>query len=87
MTAPSMTAVRTTPSGTADWLIPAALIALAFIPVVAGSVRLTALATGTRVWSLGPLRQAGWVSAFVAADRSPRSITMPRISVHSAQSV
>jgi hypothetical protein len=30
----------------ADWLIPAGLIALAFIPIVAGTVRLVALASG-----------------------------------------
>jgi uncharacterized membrane protein len=33
----------------ADWLIPAALIALAFIPIVAGAVRLTTLATGAAI--------------------------------------
>ena len=35
-----------TPSKQADWLIPTGLIALAFIPVLAGVVRLTALASG-----------------------------------------
>ena len=32
-----------------DWLIPGGLIALAFIPVVAGVVRLVALAGGAEV--------------------------------------
>jgi uncharacterized membrane protein len=41
---PTITAAPATPL--ADWLIPAGLIALAFIPIVAGSVRLTALAAG-----------------------------------------
>ena len=35
-----------TTSKQADWLIPTGLIALAFIPVLAGVVRLTALASG-----------------------------------------
>ena len=34
------------PFSGADWLVPAALIALAFIPIVAGSFRLTMLAGG-----------------------------------------
>lgn len=49
MTAPSTTAPPTSTSRMADWLIPAALIALAFIPIVAGSVRLTTLATGAAI--------------------------------------
>jgi hypothetical protein len=36
-------------SRAADWLIPAGLIALAFIPVVAGTVRMTTLATGGEI--------------------------------------
>ena len=35
-----------TTSHTADWLIPAGLLALAFIPIVAGGVRLTVLTGG-----------------------------------------
>lgn len=37
------------PLSGADWLIPAALIALAFIPIVAGTFRLTMLAGGAAV--------------------------------------
>jgi hypothetical protein len=37
------------PSRTADWLIPAGLLALAFIPVVAGTFRLTTLASGAAI--------------------------------------
>lgn len=37
------------PLSGADWLIPAALIALAFIPIVAGSFRLTMLAGGADI--------------------------------------
>ncbi|MDB5562760.1 MAG: hypothetical protein JWN11_2178, partial [Hyphomicrobiales bacterium] len=36
-------------SSRADWLIPTALIALAFIPVAAGMFRLTTLAGGAQV--------------------------------------
>ena len=36
-------------TATADWLVPTALIALAFIPIVAGGFRLTTLATGAPV--------------------------------------
>lgn len=44
-----MTSAATTP--TADWLIPVALIALAFIPIAGGAVRLTALSSGVPVTS------------------------------------
>jgi uncharacterized membrane protein len=44
-----MTSASTTP--TADWLIPVALIALAFIPIAGGAVRLTALSSGVPVTS------------------------------------
>ena len=39
----------TTPGATADWLVPAALIALAFIPIVAGAFRLSMLASGVPI--------------------------------------
>ncbi len=46
----SATAFRTGSfSSRADWLIPISLIALAFIPIVAGAFRLTTLATGVQV--------------------------------------
>lgn len=48
-----MPAHSTTPAASgsrlADWLIPAGLIALAFIPIVAGSVRLTTLLAGAAI--------------------------------------
>src|SRR5215207_9345835 len=40
---------RTTSSTRADWLVPAALIALSFIPFVAGAVRVIGLAGGAEV--------------------------------------
>lgn len=40
---------RTTSSARADWLVPAALIALSFIPVVAGVARLAGLAGGAAI--------------------------------------
>lgn len=49
MTAPFATAIPAATSRTADCLIPIALIALAFIPIVAGSVRLTTLVAGTAI--------------------------------------
>jgi len=49
MTAQLTTGLSAGTSPKADWLIPAALIALAFIPIVAGSVRLTTLATGAAI--------------------------------------
>jgi hypothetical protein len=55
-----------------DWLIPAGLIALAFIPVVAGSVRLTMLASGV---PLTP-ENARFVSAPVPAVLHIISVTI-----------
>ena len=51
---PSVSAAATTarPAGTwtaADWLVPAGLLALAFIPVVAGAFRVTAMAAHAEV--------------------------------------
>ena len=40
---------RTTSSASADWLVPVALIALSFIPVAAGLVRLAGLAGGAAI--------------------------------------
>jgi len=40
---------RTEPTNTADWLVPAFLIALAFIPIVAGAFRVSTLAAGAAV--------------------------------------
>ena len=49
MTVSSLTVGATRPSSVADWLIPTALVALAFIPIVAGSVRLTTLVGGAAI--------------------------------------
>jgi uncharacterized membrane protein len=49
MTMSSLAAVPARPSRKADWLIPAGLIALAFIPVAAGAFRLTTLAGGPAI--------------------------------------
>lgn len=49
MTASSLAAPRVKPSTSRDWLIPLGLIALAFIPVVAGAFRLTTLAAGAAI--------------------------------------
>ena len=40
---------RTTSSTRADWLVPAALIVLSFIPFVAGAVRVVGLASGAEI--------------------------------------
>ena len=57
-------------SKTADWLIPSALIALAAIPILAGTVRLTALVSG------GPISESN--VRFIAA---PLPITLHIVSV------
>ena len=43
------TAVVAAPSNRADWLVPAALIALSFIPVLAGTFRLFQLGSGAAI--------------------------------------
>ena len=57
-------------SKTADWLIPSALIALAAIPILAGTVRLTALVSG------GPISESN--VRFIA---SPLPVTLHIVSV------
>lgn len=49
MTAQVTTALSADTYRRPDWLIPAALIALAFIPIVAGAVRLTTIASGAAI--------------------------------------
>jgi uncharacterized membrane protein len=46
-----MNNINTSPLSKADWLIPAALITLAFIPILAGLVRLGSLASGAATTS------------------------------------
>ncbi len=49
MHAPSTTTIPATSLRWADWLIPVALLALAFIPVAAGTFRLSTLAGGAEI--------------------------------------
>jgi uncharacterized membrane protein len=49
MTSLATSAKTTRSSNASDWLIPLGLIALAFIPIVAGAFRLTALTSGAEI--------------------------------------
>jgi hypothetical protein len=45
----AITAKRARPSGAADWLIPVGLLALAFIPIAGGAVRMNSLLAGAEI--------------------------------------